>query len=542
MTTQPDDVAIQLAKRLSKLEDERGQWEHHWQQLAEYILPRKADINVKRTAGDKRMEMVFDGTAIHACEMLSASLHGMLTNPYSPWFDLRYRNEELNVDDEAKEYLEEVTDQLHKAFQRSNFSEQIHELYMDLVVFGTGVCFIESDDTFDLRFSTRHIKECFLVENNLGRVDVVYRKFNLPVRAAAQQFGVENIGEKLQKKLEKDPHEEVVIVHVVMPRTDRDAQKIDAKNMPFASLYFDPDQKIVLGESGFREMPYVTPRFLKSSYEKGYGRSPSMTALPDVKMINRMSEVTIKAAQKQVDPPLMVPDDGFILPVRTRPGGLNFYRSGTRDRIEPLQIGANNPLGLNLEEQRRQAIRASYYVDQLVLGTGPQMTATEVVQRTEEKMRLLGPVLGRLQAELLQPMIDRAFNIMVRQNKFPAPPPAIADMDIEIEYVSPLARAQRQNDLQAIMRMFEIMSPAASIDPSVFDHVDFDGLVRHLLGVLHVPARVSQGEAQVMAKREQRAEAEQAQMQQMEALQTAEAMGAAAPAMKVLQQGNQTGF
>jgi hypothetical protein len=312
--------------------------------------------------------------------------------------------------------------------------------------------------------------------------------------------------------------------------------------MPFASLYFDPDQKIVLGESGFREMPYVTPRFLKSSYEKGYGRSPSMTALPDVKMINRMSEVTIKAAQKQVDPPLMVPDDGFILPVRTRPGGLNFYRSGTRDRIEPLNINANNPLGLNLEEQRRQAIRAAYYVDQLVLGTGPQMTATEVVQRTEEKMRLLGPVLGRLQAELLQPMIDRAFNIMVRQNRFPAPPPAIADMDIEIEYVSPLARAQRQNDLQAIMRMFEIMSPAASIDPSVFDHVDFDGLVRHLLGVLHVPARVSQGEAEVMAKREQRAEAEQAQMQQMEALQTAEAMGAAAPAMKVLQQGNQAGF
>lgn len=542
MATEPNDVAVQLAKRLSKLESERGQWEYHWQQLAEYILPRKADINVKRTPGDKRMELVFDGTAIHAAEMLSASLHGMLTNPYSPWFDLRYRNEEMNVDDEAKEYLEEVTDQLHKAFQRSNFSEQIHELYMDLVVFGTGVCFIEADEDFDLRFSTRHIKECFLVENQLGRVDTVYRKFTLPIRALAQQFGEENIGEKFQRKLKAEPHDEVTIVHVVMPRTDRDAQKIDAKNMPFASLYFDPDQKIVLGESGFREMPYVTPRFLKSSYEKGYGRSPSMTALPDVKMINRMSEVTIKAAQKQVDPPLMVPDDGFILPVRTRPGGLNFYRSGTRDRIEPLQIGANNPLGLNLEEQRRQAIRAAYYVDQLVLGTGPQMTATEVVQRTEEKMRLLGPVLGRLQAELLQPMIDRAFNIMVRQNRFPAPPPAIADMDIEIEYVSPLARAQRQNDLQAIMRMFEIMSPAASIDPSVFDHVDFDGLVRHLLGVLHVPARVSQGEAQVMAKREQRAEAEQAQMQQMEAMQTAEAMGAAAPAIKVLQQGNQAGF
>ena len=140
-----DDRAIGLAKRLSKLESERGQWEYHWQQLAEYILPRKADINVRRTPGDKRMELVFDGTAIHASEMLAASLHGMLTNPYSPWFDLRYRDEEFNKDDEAKEYLEEVTDLLHKTFQRSNFSEQIHELYMDLVVFGTGVCFVEED-------------------------------------------------------------------------------------------------------------------------------------------------------------------------------------------------------------------------------------------------------------------------------------------------------------------------------------------------------------------------------------------------------------
>ena len=536
---QPDDVAIRLAKRLSKLEDERGQWEYHWQELATYILPRKADINTKRTAGDKRMELVFDGTAIHAAEMLSASLHGMLTNPYSPWFDLRYRQDEMNRDDEAKEYLEAVTDLLHKAFQRSNFSEQIHELYMDLVVFCTSVCFIEADDDLDIRFSTRHIKECFLVENNLGRVDTVYRKFDMPVRAAAQQFGEENIGEKWQRKLKKDPHSDVTIVHCVMPRTDRDADKLDAKNMPFASVYFDPDQKIVLGEGGYREMPYLTPRFLKSSFEKGFGRSPSMTALPDVKMINRMSEVTIKAAQKQIDPPLMVPDDGFILPVRTKPGGLNFYRSGTRDRIEPLQIAANNPLGLNIEEQRRQAIRAAYYVDQLVLGTGPQMTATEVVQRTEEKMRLLGPVLGRLQAELLQPMIDRVFAIMVRRNAFPPPPDILADMDIEVEYVSPLARAQRQTDLQAILRMFEILSPAASIDPTVFDHIDMDGMVRHLLSVLHVPARVSEGEAGVMQKRSERAEQQQAQAQQMEAMQTAEALGAAAPAMKVLQQGNQ---
>lgn len=128
----------------------------------------------------------------------------------------------------------------------------------------------------------------------------------------------------------------------------------------------------------------MVPRFNKDSVSI-YGRSPAMSCLPDVKMVNKMSEVSIRAAQKQIDPPLMVPDDGFLLPVRTTPGALNFYRTGTRDRLEPLQAGATNPIGIAMEEQRRNAIRAAFYVDQLQLQTGPQMTATEVLQRNEEK-------------------------------------------------------------------------------------------------------------------------------------------------------------
>ena len=173
--------------------------------------------------------------------------------------------------------------------------------------------------------------------------------------------------------MEKDAYEPTTIVHAVMPRDEenRDDYKLDAENKPYASCYIDPEEKVLLSESGFDEFPYMVPRWKKSSYEIGYGRSPTMTALPDIKMLNKMSEVTIRAAQKQIDPPLMLPDDGFMLPIRTVPGGLNFYRAGTRDRIEPLQIGANNPLGLQTEEQRRQAIRSAFYVDQLILGLRP---------------------------------------------------------------------------------------------------------------------------------------------------------------------------
>ena len=531
-----DETAQILLKRLDSLVVQRQTWESHWQEVADYVVPRKADVTKNRSAGDKRSELVFDGTAIHAAELLAASLHGMLTNGSTSWFSLRYSDRELNGDDEAMEWLQSVEDVMYQAFNRSNFQEQIAELYLDLVTFGTAVMFVDKDEDQQVRFSTRHIRECFLSEDDKGRVDTVYRKFKMPARAAMQRFGDDKFDNKIQQKAAKNPYEEITLVHAVFPREERDATKVTAENKPFASVYIEPDQKVVLSESGFDEFPYMAPRFTKASSELGYGRSPSMTALPDIKMLNKMSEVTIRAAQKQVDPPLLVPDDGFILPVRTVPGGLNFYRSGTRDRIEPLNIGANNPLGLNMEEQRRQAIRAAFYVDQLILGQGPQMTATEVVQRTEEKMRLLGPVMGRMQAELLQPLISRTYNILARNKAFAPAPEFMRDRNIEIEYVSPLAKAQRQGDIQALTRLLELMMPLTQLDPSIMDYIDTDGVSKHIIKVLGIPATAIKGDQQVTLERQQRAQAQQAQAQQQQLTEQAQAAGAAAPFIEATKQ------
>ena len=530
-----DKTAHLLLRRLDRLRNQRKTWESHWQEIADYMRPRKADITKKQqTPGNKRTELIFDGTAINAAELLSASLHGMLTNMSTPWFSLKFDEAEMNADDEAKEWLESTEDVLYAAFHRSNFQEQIHELYDDLILFGTGVMMIEPDKNETFRFSTRHIAECYLAEDQNGRVDTVYREFRMFARAAVKQFGAENVGDTILKTEERDPYEQVTILHVVLPRDERDAGKINKINKPFASFYLEPDQKIILSESGYDELPYLIPRWLKSSYELGFGRSPAMNALADTKVLSKMSEVTLRAAQKQVDPPLMVPDDGFMLPIRTVPGGLNFYRSGTRDRLEPLNIGANNPLGLQMEEQRRQAIRAAFYVDQLIMAQGPQMTATEVLQRTEEKMRLLGPVLGRLQAEMLQPLINRCWNIMLRAKQLPPAPPMLDAANINIEYVSPLAKAQKQSEVQGVVRMIEMLQPLMGIDPSVIDHIDIDGLARHTIKVLGIPATVVRGSMEIEGLRAERQAQQQEQAQMQQAMQAAEAAGNAAPALKAV--------
>jgi len=524
------DKAKNLLKRFDRLKSQRQNWESHWQEVADYMQPRKADVTKSRSKGDKRTELIFDSSPLQSVELLSASLHGMLTNPSTPWFSLKFKNEDMEGEDEAKLWLESATEVMYSAFNQSNFQQEIFELYHDLITFGTAAMFIEEDDEDNLKFSTRHINEIYISENEKGRIDTVFRKFRISARAAIRKFG--NVSNNIAVIAKKDPYEEVEILHAVYPRDDYNPKKQDTENMQFESIYLDADSGEELSVSGFREFPFVVPRYLKASHEI-YGRSPAMTALPDVKMLNEMSKTIIKSAQKQVDPPLLVPDDGFLLPVRTVPGGLNFYRAGTRDRIEPLNIGANNTLGLNMEEQRRNSIRNAFYVNQLMMQDGPQMTATEVIQRNEEKMRLLGPVLGRLQSELLKPLIDRSFAILMRRNLFAQPPEFLSGQDIEIEYVSPLAKAQKSTELSSIMRAIEIMGSLSNVAP-VFDHINMDKLVRHLTNIVGVPQKILKPQSELNAERQAQAQ-QQEQMQQMQQVQQlAEAGGKVAPLAKAL--------
>ena len=520
-----------IVSRFEYLESQRANWDSHYQELADYMLPRKADIVRKRARGEKRMELIFDGTALQSVDLLASSLHGMLTSGATPWFHLTLKDDEPGRDEEVQAWLEDTSSRMMRAITMSNFETEVHEMYVDLVVFGTGCMFVEMDKK-SMRFSTRHISEFYVAEDQFGIVDTVFRKYRLPARQAVQRFGIENVGKFIQKTFEKKPDEEVTVLHCVMPRKERDPTKQDNKNMPFASMYICMETKMVMQESGFQEFPYVVPRFLKATGEV-MGRSPAMVALPDVKMLNLMSKTIIQAAQKLIDPPLLVPDDGFLLPVRTQPGGLNFFRSGTRDTITPLNTGANIPIGLNMEEQRRTAIRSAFYVDQLLTGGSPNMTATEVVQRQEERMRVIGLVLGRLMNEMLRPMIDRVFALMLRADMLAPPPEILQGLDVDVEYVSPLARAQKSSSLNSTMKALEILLPLAQALP-VADHINADGLVNHIMDSLGVPKKVVKPQSEVDAGREEQAAQQQAMMERQEASQDVQDVAQIAQASRMV--------
>lgn len=529
------NLARQLKDNLSRLMEKRSNWESHWQEVADYMLPRKAEITKQRAAGDKRNISIFDATPIHALELLAASLHGMLTSSANRWFSLRFKETELNDSDEAKEWLEDATQRMYDAIAKSNFQQEIFECYHDLIAFGTACLMIEEDDEDVLNFSARHIKEIYIQENKKGYVDTIYRKFKMPAQAVLDKFGMENVSKEVLNSVKKNPFDELTIIHVVRPRLEFDPKKKDKKNMPFQSIYYEESTGHIIMIGGFKENPYVIPRYLKASTEI-YGRSPGMNALPDVKVLNKMVENSLKAAAKQIDPPLLIPDDGMLAPIRMAPGSINYYRAGSRDRIEPLNINANTSITLNSENQRREAILKMFHVDQLVITENRNMTATEVLQRQEEKMRILGPVLGRLQSELLSPMIIRIFNIMLRNNLFQMAPAILRSQELNIEYVSPIALAQKSSELQSIMRGLELFGSMAQAMP-VMDYIDENGLIKQLINILGLPAKMIKSDAEVQQIREERAQQQQMQMEMQQQLNESQVAKNAAPLAKVVQNG-----
>lgn len=506
-----------IKKRLNSMQGVRGTWEDHWQEILDYVMPRKADIVTKRTRGEKRAEVLFDSTAITASNLLAASLQGTLTSPSLQWFHINIRNKQFNENREVQLWLEDSANKMYDVFNQSNFNTEVHELYLDLVTIGTGALFVEEDKKGFLEggihFSTLHIAEFYIQENTKGYVDTLYRKYKLTARQAVQEFGIDNVGQKITEAAKDKPDKMFNFIHAVEPLEDyeRSMGKAETK-LPFHSCHVCEEDKMVVRAGGYKEFPYLVPRWSKATGEI-FGRSPSYNALPDIKTLNKAVEIGLRAWSKAIDPPLLVQDDGVIGRVRMTPGGITVVRNDAA--VQPFQSGANFALTDMKENQLRQAIRQAYYSDQLQLQEGPQMTATEVQVRYELMQRLLGPTLGRFQSEFLNPLIERVFGIMYRADGFIDAPEIIIGQSIDVEYVGPLARSQRMEEAVAVERLYQLAMQVAQVDPNILQIINHDKAIRLRAELLGVPKTVLKGEDEVEAEREAAALQQMMQQQMM---------------------------
>jgi len=272
---------------------------------------------------------------------------------------------------------------------------------------------------------------------------------------------------------------------------------------------------MIMSEGGYNTFPYAVSRYVTAPKEI-YGRSPAMTVLPDIKMINEMSKTVIRAAHKIVDPPLLLQEDGVLQAFNTRPGALNYGGVDDQGRqvVQPLQTNARVDIGMDMMEQRRKVINDAFLITLFqILVDAPAMTATEAMLRAQEKGALLAPTMGRQQSEMLGPLIERELDILARSGVLPPMPKALVDRggDVDIQYVSPLNRSQRAEEGVAILRTLEAVAPIAQLDPSVMMRFNPDAIVKELAEINGVPAKILRSDEEMDAMRQQQAQQAEAQ-------------------------------
>jgi len=514
----------------NRADSDRGTWKNHWQQITELCLPERNDYTVERSPGMKRNQAIFNETPEFALTQFANGLHSLLTSPQLLWFGLHCDDEQLDSMREVRQWLEAATSDLYSIFAspRNNFASQCHEYYLDLGSIGTAVMACLENSAGEVMFSTRHLKEAVLMENDEDRVDTVIRRWKWTPKQAVEQWGLA-VGNNIIKLYEEDSQKPCVFYHCVRPRKNRNANRTDALHKQWESLYVGEDEGNVIRESGFDEFPYLVSRFSKTAGEI-YGRGPGVTMLPLMKMLNEATKLVIKAAQKVVDPPLQIPDDGYLLPIKTVPGSQNFYRANSpaSARIMAIETKGNIAIGDEMIQRYESKIMRGFYVDWMTMpvgdpndpsASGKGVTATWVLEQRDKKMQMLSPMLARLQSEFLGPLIDRSFNIRWRRSMamkfgpgspFPPPPAILQGQGWHVKYVSPIAIAQKSSELDSVSRMLQQQLMLRQINPQAQIIIDDQAIMRRTMRDLNAPADSLKSPQQLAQEKQQAEDAQNA--------------------------------
>lgn len=515
-------VADTLA-RFKKLESARGQWETHWQALAEVMHWRRAAFTASGmthggAAGSRRNRRIYDSTPMLARRSLSAALDSLLKPKTQQWFNIRPRDPALAEDDAVKRWVEAAEERLFEAIydREAGFVRASREIDDDLVTFGTGVLFIGENETLDaFRFLALDLKDVFIAQGGDGRVDTVFVRRKKTARQAVQAHGEKNVSRDIREAANgqngQDADKEFKFLWVVMPRRERDPRRGDNLNQPFASMIIEVGSETVVEQSGFHEFPFAIPRWDTSAGEL-YGRGPGMVALGDSNSLQAMGKTFLIAGQKAADPPLLVSDDALVSAPRTFPGGITYFDAetardfGGRPPITPLQTGANLPLTREMQQDTRDQIWQAFFRDVLRLPVaGPRMTAFEVARRREDFVRTIGPVFGQLEADYIGVVAERCFAIMLRAGVFDEVPDVLVGQSIRFTYRSPVEQARKQIEAAGAAQGFQLLAPLAEAQPEILDNFDGDAMARDTPDSFGIPQDWIRPLAERDAIREQRA-------------------------------------
>lgn len=511
--------------RFRELRNQRRGWTSGWKEIDENILPGRGmfvlDEADQPNSGEQKHGKIVDSTASYAMRTLTSGMQGGLTSPARPWFRLKLQDEELAEYGPVREWLHTVEKVLYSTFSQSNFYTSIHDTYWDECGFGTSLIYQEPDPLHDVLFYNMAMGTFYLATNNRGEVDTIYRLFWMSAYQMARQFGKENCSQVVKETLKGTPEKHFKVMHLVQPNDSRNPNYNDNKNMQFESVWFEfsnHEDKNVLHRSGFHENPFTASRWLVRGSEV-YGRSPGWEVLPDVKYLHSMAASRAKSVHLANEPPMLIPGS-FKKRLRLQPADQNWVGRNA-EQIKSAFDGSMRPdiqAVTFLVQDTREQVEKGLFNDlflSMMPNRHPQMTATEVVERSEEKLLLLGPVIERQFFEKLDPIIKKTYSILENRGKIPPMDPEMERQEggkMSIEYISLLAQAQKLVGTQSINAFTGFAGQVAQVQagtgqpPECLDKIRFDEVLDQYADATGVPPKIIVPDDEIIEIRANRAE------------------------------------
>lgn len=520
---------LELKKRFKfRHETQDKYWLERWKENADYILPNHGrfltDGTMEPSSGKNRHSKILNGTATQALTILANGMRGGLVPRTMKWFDLDLEDKDLSKWGPARAWLDIVESKMYSIFDKSGFYSTAQSVFRELAVFGTAPVQTFSDPKNIISYRPWTAGEYVLMNDMFGRVGLGMRWFYETAENIVDLFGYEQCSDVIKNAYTRPDTKDKYykIVNAIYPRKDFDPNKVDAMNMPFASVYWEYDKMddSYLAESGFRIAPVMYPRWDQVS-EDAYGSNcPGFDTLADNKMLQAYEKNAAMIDSKNARPPMKAPAS-LRGKMNMLPDGITYYDGINGSSVEPLYRMNVDSTPLQAKIQSLEVKIRNGFFNELFLmfaSDNKVMTATEVAQRHEEKLAILGPVIERQNSEFLGPVIDRLFDMVMELQLVPPPPQELVGKDLKPEFVSVLAQAQKMVGAQPIERLFAFAGNMAQMDPQIMDNIDTDEAIREYGLAMGVPPKMLRDMEIVEAIRNQRNE----QIRQQQMLQQAQ--------------------
>lgn len=496
------------------------------QELADYFYPRSVRFlakNVNKT-NKRRNKKILDSTPITAVRNFSSGMMSGATSPAQNWFKFKIRNYNMENDYEVKSWCAQVEKLMRDAFNASKIYTKLPIIYKQLGVFGFAALSLESD--FDDIFVCKvlPIGSYRYAKNYKGQVDTFVREYSETAKNIVEQFGEDNVSDAVKNANKENPQGYFELIHFVMPNPNFDTTKAWAKNKKYISVYYEKSstENKFLSESGFDKFPYVVFEAETNGEDVYPSDCPGINALPDVKQLFEMIKEYAKAIKKIVSPPLKGPAKYKDRTISTLPEAYTPDADDGGEGVRPVH--EVNPRILELSQQietMKNTVKEHFYNDlfAMILNTAERgRTATEVNELKEEKMVLVSPLLEQIHTGL-DLIHCWCFEEFLRVDILPEPPEQIQGGELEIEFVSTLAQAQKVQKIASMERFSTFtINLANTLDPMLRGKINGSKMIDDYADFANIdPSQINPTEyvEQMRAVQEQK----QQQQEQLAAIQ-----------------------